>query len=384
MPNYALQTLPQFPLTDYTDPLRANPPGTLWKQAPEIPPLDQHVGGSAAQISKSVTGTVTNFDGSAVGWTIEGVDYSITGATDAPTFVALWNAKSPHGKIATASVPEAGKVKITLAGLANPAVAAYSPSAPDFADLVTVAGSDPKYVPAGTFVVRDPTVGAQDGAVVPPRSDSTAESVVGVAIQSNFHTDLEAAYLGWEPGRGSWPGSHLKVIPGGYPKMLIVPGSGAATAGQPIYCEKEPSQWAGRVRPNDGGTLGQWTFTFSAANGTDAVGAYFNGLRVALGDDPTYPGTAVNGTNATNFAGLINAHPVLSAKFSAAAVGAVATLTAKDATAWTITKYKPATSDVTVANSVPAVAATAFKVDHSRFGKSHVAGAEAAYVEFNV
>lgn len=384
MPNYSLQTLPQFPLTDYSNPTRANPAGTLWKQAPEIPPLDQHVGGSAAQISKQVTGTVTAFDGSAVGWTIEGVDYSITGATDAPTFVALWNAKSPHGKVAVADVPEAGKVRITLAGLANPAVTAYSPGAPNFTDLATVAGSDPKYVPAGTFVVRDPTSGAQDGAVVPPRSDSDADSVVGVAIQSNFHTDLEAAYLGWEPGRGAWPGSHLKVIPGGYPKMLIVPGSGAAVAGGAVYCEQEPSLWAGRVRPNDGGTKAQYTFTFSAANGTDAVGAYFNGIRVALGDDPNYPGTAVNATNATNFAGLINAHPVLSAKFTASALGAVATLVAKDATAWAITKYKPATSDVTVANSVPAVAATAFRVNRSRFGKGHASDADAAYVEFNV
>lgn len=383
MPNI-LKTLSQFPLTDYTTPTRANPPGTIWKQAPEIPPLDQHVGGSALQVSKQVTGDVTAFDGSAVGWTIEGVDYSITGAVDAPTFAALWNAKTPHGKVAFADVPTAGKVRITLAGLANPDVAAYSPGAPDFTNLSVVAGSDPKYVPAGTFVVRDPTVGAEDGAVVPPRSDSVAESIVGVAIMSNFHTDLEAELLGWESGRGSWPGSHLKVITGGYPKMLIVPGSGAATAGQPIYCEREPSQWAGRVRPNSGGTLGQWTLTFSAANGTDAVGAYFNGILAQLGADPTYPGTAVNATNATNFAALINAHPILSSRFTATANLAVVTLVAKDETAWTIVKYKPATSDVTVASTVAAVAGTAFKVDHSRFGKSHLADADAAYVEFNV
>lgn len=379
-----IQTLSQFPLRDYTDPLRANPAGTLWAQSPEIPAIDCFVAGDATPRRKEVTGTVTAFDGAAVGWTIAGINYPITGATDAPSFAALWNASAPHRAIAFASVPEAGKVKIQIEGLSNPVVASYNPNAGSFAGLViNQAGSDPKYVAAGTAVVRAAGEGLYGHGVETPGASTTGDQIVGVALRDNLRTDHEIELEGWEPGRGAPPAHHVRVIPGGYPKVLIGAGSPAAEAGGLVYVIKTGLD-AGKFRTNAGGSVGSWTATFSAANGTDAVGAYFNGQLVALGV-PGYLGSAVDATNATRFAARVNDDPVIGQRFTATALGAVVTLTPKDSlTTWTIVKYKPATSDVTIANPTPQVAPIAVLLPNSRWGKGHAADAPVGYLELKV
>ncbi len=379
-----IQTLSQFPLSDYTDPTRANPVGTLWAQSPEIPPIDCFVAGDATPRRKEITGTVSAFDGTAVGWTIDGISYPITGATDAPTFVALWNASAPHRAIALASVPEAGKVKIKIEGLSNPVVASYTPGAPDFTGLVVnVAGSAPKYVAAGTAVVRAAGEGLYGHGVETPGSSATGDQILGVALRDNMRTDHEIELEGWEPYRGAPPAHHVRVITGGYPKVAIGASSSAVSAGDPVYVIKSGLD-AGKFRSSAGGALGSWTATFSAANGTDAVGVYFNGLLVSLGV-PGFLGTAVDATNATNFAARVNADPVIGQRFTATADAAVVTLVPKDSlTTWTLVKYKPATSDVTIANPIPQVAPIAVLLPNSRWGKGHTSTAEVGYLELKI
>lgn len=376
------QNLPNFPQTDFTDPTRANPVGTLWAQSPEIPQLDCHVGGSAVPLNKIITGTLTNPDGTAVGFVIDDLTYSIADAADAPDFVSKWNAKPAFRAVALASVPEAGKVKLELEGLSNPTITSYTPGGPDFDPIVVnQAGSDPKYIKAGRAVVRDATDG-EFGAVTRPGASTTGDQILGVALRSNMHTGTEAELLGFESGKGDYPGSHLQVITGGYPKVELSTLPGAALMGGLAYVVIGTGPESGTFRSDDGGRSGTWTFTFSAANGTDAVGAYFNGLLVALGG--AYAGAAVNATNATNFAAALAAHPVIGPRFTVTVLGAVVTAVALDRTAWSVLKYKPVTSDVTVANTVAAVAATAVQVPNSRWGKPHAANATGGYLELHV
>ena len=127
-----------FPQTDYSGQTRGNSAGTLWGEAPHIHGIDTHVAGTLPPTSKVITGTVSAFDGTAVGFVIDDVTYSITGATDGPSFVALWNAKPTHRAVALASTPSAGVVKLTLEGLSNPVITAYTPGSPDFTGVATV------------------------------------------------------------------------------------------------------------------------------------------------------------------------------------------------------------------------------------------------------
>ena len=370
-----------FPQTDYSGVTRGNSAGTLWGEAPHLHGIDCHVAGTVPPTQKVITGTVSAFDGGAVGFVIAGITYPITGALDGPGFVALWNALPTHRSIALASTPSAGVVQLTIEGLSNPTITSYSPGTPDFTGIATVtSGSDPQYVAAGTAVIRDYT---DFGGVLPPSSASVSADVFGVALRSNRHTVYEGALQGYDGTRGSWPGCDVTVIPGGFPKVALANSGGAATAGGLPYIVKTGLE-AGKFRANDGGTLGRWTLTFSAANGTDAVGAYFNGLLATLGGTG-YAGSAVDATNATRFAALINDSPVLGSRFLASVAGAVVTLDALDkTTTWTIVKYKPATSDVTVAATVAQVAPTAILCPRSKWGKSHPATATEGYLEFNV
>ncbi len=377
----APQTIPNIPQTDYTDPNPANPIGTLWAQSPTIPQPDTHVGGSAVPKSKTILATLTGPNGTPVGFVIDGITYSIPDATSAADFAAKWSAKNTHSKIAAATSPEATKVRLVLHGLADPAIAAYAPGAPNFTPIVVEqAGSNPQYIKAGRAVIRYP--GGPLGAVTRPAANTTGDQILGVALRSNLHTDQEAELLGWEPGAGLWPGSHCSVITGGYPKVELSSSPGAGVAGGEVWCVVGDVPESGTFRANDGGTAGIWTLTFSAANGTDSVGAYFNGYLVALGGP--CPGTAVDATNAANFAAKLAADPVLGSRFTSQVAGAVVTVTATDKTAWSIVKYKPATSDVTVANPTPRTAATAVLVPRSRWGLGHAPNASAGYLELHI
>lgn len=374
-----LGSLSDFPQTDYSGQTGANPAGSLWADSPNIAGIDTHVAGTVPPTSKIITATVSGFDGTAVGFVIDGITYPVTGATNATTFAALWNALTPHRAVAFADTSDASNVRLTLEGLGNPDITSYTPGAPDFTPITVVtAGSAPAYVAAGTAVVRD----ASDfGAVKPPSSSSVAADIFGIALRNPRHSTYSLALAGWDPSKGTPPGRDLTVIPGGYPKVALSDSPGAAAMlGIPYVVTSGVD--AGKFRSDDGGTFGVWTATFSAANGTDAVGAYFNGNLIALGGTG-YAGSAVDATNATRFAARVNDDPYMGSRFLAAAVGAVVTLTAKDkTTTWTIVKYKPATSDVTIANTVAQVAATAIALDRSRWGKAHASTATTGYLEF--
>lgn len=373
------QTLSQFPIADYSTATRANPVGTIWAICNKRM-ADSHVGGAAEPVSKVVDATLSGGDGTAVGITADGVTYSITGITTAAQFAAAWNAKVGHRAFALASSPSADVVRFTLEGLADPTITSYSPGTPDFSIVEVTDGSAPVYIPPGRVVIADST-GIHPGAVTLPTSTSVGADFIGVALRTDNYTDDEAELRGWEPRRGAFPGLPIDVIPGGYPKVELDTSPGAGTRGGAVYVVNSGLK-AGCCRADDGGTRAVYTLTFSAANGTDAVGAYFNGVLVTLGG--SVAGTAVNATNAANFETLFEQHPTLASKFTVTVNSAVVTMTATDDTAWTIVKYKPATSDVTVANTTARVAATAVLMPDAKWGKGHASSATVGYLAFNL
>lgn len=374
-----LQSLSDFPQTDYSGVPRSNTAGTLWGQAPHIHGIDCHVGGTLPPTSKYITGTVSAFDAAvAVGFVIDDVTYSVLGASDAPTFVALWNAKATHRAIGLASVPSAGVIGLTIEGLSDPTITSYTPGAPDITGITTVtSGSAPKYVAAGTAVVKDYSA-SEFGAVLPPSSASVSGDIYGIALRSNRHSIYEGALQGFDGTRGSWPGCDVTVIPGGFPKVALADSPGAASAGGIPYVVKSGLD-AGKFRANDGGTFGTWTGVISAFNGTDAVGIDFNGYVISVATG------ASNAATATLLQAKIAVDPIIGPRFTATVDTATVTLVALDkTTTWTLAEYSPATTACTVTNTVAQVAPTAIVCPNSKWGKGHASTATEGYLEFNV
>lgn len=369
-----LGSLSDFPQTDYSGQTGANPAGSLWADSPNIAGIDTHVAGTVPPTSKIITATVSGFDGTAVGFVIDGITYPVTGATNATTFAALWNALTPHRAVAFADLLDATNVRLTLEGLGNPDITSYTPGAPDFTPITVVtAGSAPAYVAAGTAVVRD----ASDfGAVKPPSSSSVAADIFGIALRNPRHSTYSLALAGWDPSKGTPPGRDLTVIPGGYPKVALSDSPGAAAMlGVPYVVTSGVD--AGKFRSNDGGTFGTWTGVISAFNGTDLVGIDFNGYIVSVETG------ASNAATATLLQAKIAADPVVGPRFTTTVLSATVTLVALDkTTTWTLAEYSPATTACTVTNTVAQVAPTAIALDRSRWGKAHAATASVGYLEF--
>ena len=368
-----LQSLSDFPLSDYSGVSRANSAGSLWADH-DARGVDCHVGGTVPPTQKTITGTVANFDGGEVGFVIAGITYPVTGATDAPSFVSLWNSLPTHRSIALASVPSAGVIGLAIEGLSDPTITSYSPGTPDITGIATVtSGSDPAYVAAGTAVIR---TYADLGTVTPPTSASVSDDIYGIALKSNRNTVLEGALLGFDGSKGSWPGCDVTVIPAGFPKVALANSGGAATAGGIPYVVKSGVD-AGKFRANDGGTFGTWTGGISAFNGTDAVGIDFNGYIVSVATG------ASNAATATLLQAKIAADPVVGPRFTATVLSATVTLVALDkTTTWTLAEYSPATTACTVTNTVAQVAPTAIVCPGSKWGKSHASTATEGYLAF--